>query len=88
MRKNHLGICLGILCEVWSGTFGSCGYLEKAEQQEGLCNHFIAAVIVGNGAKVSIDIKEKAQFQIVWEIPSMKRYWPFRISLLYSLRQT
>ena len=63
MLKNRLGICERILCEVWSGTFGSCGYLEKAERQEGLCNHFIAAVIVGNGAKVSIDIKETAQFR-------------------------
>ena len=67
---------------------GLLGVVDTYKKQERLCNHSIAAVIVGNGAKVSIDIKEKAQFQIVWEIPSRKRYWPFRISLLYSLRQT
>ena len=62
--ENRLGICERILCEVWSGTFGSCGYLEKAVAVAWrLCNHFIAAVIVGNGAKVSIDIKETAQFR-------------------------
>ena len=67
MLKNRLGICERILCEVWSGTFGSCGYLEKAGR---LCNHFIAAVIIGNGAKVSVDIKETAEFQILWTYPA------------------
>ena len=67
---------------------GLLGVVDTYKKQERLCNHFIAAVIVGNGAKVSIDIKEKAQFQIVWGIPSRKRYWPFRISLLYLLSQT
>jgi len=44
---------------------GLLGVVDTYKKQERLCNHFIAAVIVGNGAKVSIDIKEKAQFQIV-----------------------
>ena len=65
-----MGIRERILCEVWSGTFGSCGYLEKAGR---LCNHFIAVVIVGNGAIVSIDIKETAQIETALDIAKKKK---------------
>ena len=42
---------------------GLLGVVDTYKKQERLCNHFIAAVIVGNGAKVSIDIKGTAQFR-------------------------
>ena len=49
---------------------GLLGVVDTYKKQERLCNHFIAAVIIGNGAKVSVDIKETAEFQRLWTYPA------------------